>query len=215
MGQDTCIAVVGVTRAQVEEANARLTKHFGPQSEVFAFTFWEDPAGESRTEGYMDCPEAWFSSAYPEGRWPRIAAYLDAARLAWPQEVVWYYSDAGAPTDGYELGPELIESGWALWNDPEVHRQWWSIPDGCDHEGVQVAVTPGAGDLPATRSSLHGAVACTCGLQVAAPIAPEDVELVNEVLRDRAFRPAFLHVMGTAADATWGSAAAAVSATRL
>lgn len=215
MGQQTCIAVLGVSKDDVLAANARLTQHYGQHAGTFAFTLWRDPVDAERTEAFMSCAEKWFINDYTEGHWPRIAAFLEAALVAWPDNVVCYYSDAGSPADGYRVGPQLIDYGWELWGDPEVHREWWNIPKGCLHDELKLDLTPAADPLPATRESQQMTLTCACGLRVEAPIAAQDVPVVKDVLSSPAFRPAFLHVMQTSEDCEWGTAAKAVAATAL
>jgi hypothetical protein len=215
MAQQTCIAVLGVGDDEVSAANARLSQQYREHAGTFAFTLWRDPDAPEHTEAFMNCPERWFINDYAEGHWPRIAAFLEAALVAWPDEIVCYYSDAGSPSDGYRVGHELIDYGWELWRDPEVHREWWNIPKRCQHDDINLTLTRAAGDLPTSRESQQMVLSCTCGLSIEAPIQPEDAPLVSDVLRDPALRLAFLHVMQTAPDCAWGEAAKAVAATAL
>lgn len=213
MAQQTCIAVLGVGEDEVSAANARLSQHYGEHAGTFAFTLWRDPDAPEHTEAFMNCPERWFINDYAEGHWPRIVAFLEAALVAWPDEIVCYYSDAGSPSDGYRVGHELIDYGWDLWHDPEVHREWWNIPKGCSHDELKLDLTPAAGLLPTARESQQMTLTCACDLRVEVPIAAQDVPVVKDVLSSPVLRLAFLHVMQTSEDCEWGAAAQAVAAT--
>jgi hypothetical protein len=164
----------------------------------------------------MNCPQRWFASDYPRGHWPEIAPFLEAAVVAWPTEQVWYYSDAGAPSDGLLVTPPMIDDMWKVWEHLPLHREKWSSPRGvCSHNQLELSVESDSQGLPVSRPSLYAVLSCgDCFLNVEAPITPSDVETVSAFLESPELVDAFVHVLSTAEQTSWGHAAGVIAATK-
>lgn len=217
MGQDTCISVVGVTPDEVKAANERLNAYCH-NSRAPKFEHWEETVdGEHLSEGFISCHDRWFDREYPRGKWPYIAAYLVAARQAWPGKTVWYYPDSVGPTDGYPVIDEVLERLWAVWFSPGLRQDdWYFGKRGCDHQ-LLVEAGEYPCEFPHVGPAFWVTVHCPeCQLHVKQPIRTmEETKPIVQAVSTPGAGAVFARLLEADPTVAWPDAAGAALASVL